>query len=289
MMPWSGVFDGHVDTLLAVKSLSDFIDGNSTTQLDLPRARAGGVSGLVTAICAEAAADPHEALTRGLEFWAGARKAAEGIELHLGLEGCEPIAAGWLTDEAVSSFSVATLTWNGMNSLGGGIGTDSGLTPVGRRLAVKLHQAGILVDISHLCDRARRDALGLGIPVVASHCNCRSLCDTPRNLPDDDIREIAALGGLVGITFVPAFLGPDAGIDMVVDHVEHAASVAGICHIGFGSDFDGVSDLPLGIRGCSNWPDVFESLEKRGWRQGELELLASGNWKKQLARGGALK
>ena len=286
MMPWSGVFDAHVDTLLVIGSASSFIDGNAETHVDLPRARVSGVSGMVVAICAEACQDPREALSRGLEQWAEIKAASEGMDLRLGLEGCEPLAAGWIPRDAVDAFSVATLTWNGMNSLGGGTGTDEGLTAVGRRIVHQLHDTGVVIDVSHLCDRARRDVISMGLPVSATHSNCRSLCDAPRNLPDDDIREIAALGGVVGITFVPDFTGPDASLDMVLDHLEHAASVAGVAHVGFGSDFDGVKHLPEGITDVTAWPSVFEALERRGWRTTEMELVAGGNWRRVFDGGG---
>jgi membrane dipeptidase len=281
VIPRGGVFDAHVDSILAVRSPEGLLAG-SGTHLDLARARDAGVTDLVLAICAEAAKEPREALDRGLRIFGGLP--VDGIpRLHLALEGCEPIASGWLSDEDVKKLSIATLSWNGANSVAGGIGSDVGLTPTGRRLAERLYSLGIAIDVSHLCDRARREVLDTGLPVVATHSNCRALCDTPRNLPDDDIKQIGATGGVVGITLVPAFIGPDADLSSVADHLEHAVSIAGICHVGMGSDFDGVSELPRGIRDCTFWPDFFDLLEGRGWRAGEIELIAGGNWRKLLS------
>jgi len=281
VIPRGGVFDAHVDTMLAVPSAEALVNGSST-QLDLPRARAAGVSDLVLAICAEAAKDQREALERGLRIFDQLDRNGPP-RLHLALEGCEPIAAGWLQEEDVRRLDFAGLSWNGSNSVAGGIGSDSGLTPTGRRMAERLFSLGVSIDVSHLCDRARREVLATGLPVVATHCNCRSLCDTPRNLPDEDMREIGARGGVVGITLVPAFLGPEADLSTVADHVEHAASVAGICHVGMGSDFDGVADLPAGVTDCTFWPDLFDLLGRRGWRASEIELVAGGNWRKLLS------
>lgn len=281
MIPRGGVFDAHVDTLLAVPSVEALREGSST-QLDLPRARSAGVTGLVLAICAEACSDRRAALDRGVAFFRELSD-VESPRLYLALEGCEPIAAGWVGEEDLGMFSVATLTWNGANSVAGGIGSDVGLTPTGRRIAEKLFSLGVLIDVSHLCDRSRRDVLATGLPVIASHSNCRALCDTPRNIPDEDLKQIASTGGVVGITLVPAFLGPDASLSTFADHVEHAASVAGICHVGMGSDFDGVPDLPSGVKDCTFWPDLFDLLSKRGWRAGEIELVAGGNWRKLVS------
>jgi membrane dipeptidase len=115
---------------------------------------------------------------------------------------------------------------------------------------------------------------------VATHCNCRALCDVPRNLPDEDIREIASLGGVVGLTFVPDFLGPGADLDTVADHVLHAVEVAGVESVGFGSDFDGVASLPAGMEGCESWPALFDRLEARGMRGVDLNRIAGSNWRR---------
>ncbi len=279
MIPPGGVFDAHVDTILRADSPQAILDGSPDLHFDVPRAAAAGVKTVVTAICAEAAKDQKAAVRKGLDAWR-ALQGFPGMSFLLGMEGCEPVAAGLVSDEDLEEFSIAGLTWNGMNSLGGGIGTDEGLTRAGRELARRLLRTGIVIDVSHLCDRSRADLLSTGIPVVASHCNCRTLCDIPRNLPDDDIREIARQGGVVGLTFVPAFLGPDADIAMLVDHVRHAVDVAGIAHVGFGSDFDGVGDLPGGIPGCEAWPAVMDGLRAGGFSEMDANRLAGANWRR---------
>ncbi len=277
--PVGAVFDAHVDTLLKAESASWIVEGSSQLHFDLPRGMRAGVGTVVAAVCAEAWKDPEKACARGIAAWKSISPPA-GTAMLLGLEGCEPIAAGWLGEDDFKLLSIAGLTWNGMNSYGGGIGTDEDLTPAGRELARRLVRSGILVDVSHLCDRSRASLLGMGLPVVATHCNCRSLCDIPRNLPDDDIREIARLGGVIGITFVPDFLGPDAGMDLVLDHLQHAVDVAGIEHVGFGSDFDGVGNLPAGIQGCESWPGVMEGLADRGFREIDIHRMAGSNWRR---------
>ena len=120
----------------------------------------------------------------------------------------------------------------------------------------------------------------MGLSTVATHCNCRALCDSPRNLPDEDIRRIADSGGVIGITFVPDFLGRNASLDTILDHLEYLVELTGIESCGFGSDFDGVGLLPDGVEDCTVWPVLFEMLEKRGWSAEDIRAVASKNWKR---------
>ncbi len=273
------VFDAHVDTLMRLSSPQEYLLGNSITQLDMPRALNGSVSHLVTAICAEAEKEPDAALERGISIYKEVVHHS-AIELHLMLEGCQPLVDLPRMNELFDMISVVSLTWNGPNSLGGGIGTDTGLTEKGKQLAVELDRSGIILDVSHLCDRSRRDLLSLGLRTVATHCNCRAVHDVARNLPDEDIREIAASGGVVGITFVPYFLGCNASIDTIADHLEHLVELVGISSAGFGSDFDGVLDLPTGMKDCTSWPDLLEILDKRGWSDDDIASVADKNWRR---------
>ncbi len=273
------VFDAHVDTLMRLSSPQEYLEGNSRTQLDMPRAMNGSVSHLVTAICAEAEKEPDAALERCISLYKEIVHHSS-IELHLMLEGCQPLVDLPRMNEIIEMLSVISLTWNGQNSLGGGIGTDTGLTEKGKQFAVELDRSGIILDVSHLCDRSRRDLLSLGLRTVATHCNCRAVHDVQRNLPDDDIKEIAASGGVVGITFVPYFLGSNASLDTIADHIEHLVELTGISSAGFGSDFDGVQDLPTGMKDCTSWPDLLEIFDKRGWSCDDIASVADRNWKR---------
>lgn len=274
------VFDAHVDTLMRIPGPREFLEG-APTQLDQPRAAGSGVTDLVAAICSEAERDPakgfRKAYSRFLEL-----SGKSSIHLHLMVEGCQQLVDLPEGEDAMERLSVASLTWNGTNSLGGGIGADAGLTVKGRSLAGELAERGVVLDLSHLCDRSRRELLSMDLPAVATHCNCRALHDSPRNLPDDDLREISVRGGVVGITFVPAFLGGRESIDDVVSHLEHLVEVAGIDSAGFGSDFDGIGRLPEGITDCTVWPDLFELLERRGWSSGDISRVASKNWRRVI-------
>ena len=273
------VFDAHVDTLLKLPDAESFLKGNKVTHVDQPRAKRAGVTQLLTAVCAEAATNQMTAFHYGISLYREVKERSS-IELLLLLEGCQPLMEIENREEIIDLLSFASLTWNGDNSLGGGIGTDTGLKAAGKNLALKLHDAGVILDVSHLCDQSRTDLLSLGIRTVATHCNCRSILDTPRNLPDDDIREIAGSGGVVGVTFVPDFLGKDASIDTIADHLEHIVEITNIAHAGMGSDFDGTKYLPAGVHDCSVWPEIFELLDRRGWDQKSIEAVAGDNWRR---------
>ncbi|MEN8208514.1 MAG: membrane dipeptidase, partial [Candidatus Fermentibacteria bacterium] len=156
------IFDAHVDTLLRLDSAEECLSGSSRTQLDMPRALKSSVSDLVTAICAEAETDPDTAFKRGISIYRELVNQSP-VKLHLMLEGCQPLVDLPEINEIIKMLSVASLTWNGQNSFGGGIGTDTGLTARGRKLAAELAEAGVILDVSHLCDRSRRDLLSLGL------------------------------------------------------------------------------------------------------------------------------
>ena len=150
----------------------------------------------------------------------------------------------WLAARGVR---MLTLTWNGANELAGGVGEDTGLTDFGRRAVPLLEKNGIIVDLSHLGDRAFWEVLPLlERPPVASHSNSRTVCPHRRNLTDDQFRAIVEKGGLVGLNFSVGFLsqGPQMPtIHTLCDHIRHFVSLGGEDHLALGSDFDG-TDLP---------------------------------------------
>ncbi len=271
------VFDSHVDTLLRVEEPEAFLQGSRKTQLDIPRAAAAGVTHLVTAVCAEAAGDPEKALKKGFDRFIRVRDRCP-VSLHLMLEGCEFLLHAENRYAIMDELEVASLTWNGRNSLGGGIGTDIGLTDRGRDLARELRKEGVILDVSHLCDRSRKELISMGLGVVATHCNCRAVHDFPRNLPDQDLKEIAACGGVIGITFVPDFLAEDASIQDIVRHLEYLVELVGVRSAGFGSDFDGIRKLPLGVEDCGVWPGLLDLLRGRGWSEEDIAAVACDNW-----------
>ena len=207
-----------------------------------------------------------------------------------------------------------------------------GLSAFGRRVVAGMNRLGIMVDISHTAPATVEDALECSVaPLIASHSCCRALCDNPRNLTDQQIRAIAAHGGVVQITAVPSFVSfpaakheaqetllaetgaletgylgilelfrrdrdaydrissrylesvaeidslyPSPGLSEFVDHIDHVVQVAGIKHVGIGSDFDGGGTV-TGFAGPSDAPAVTAELLRRGYTREQIRLIWGGN------------
>ncbi len=275
------IFDAHCDTLLGSLTHDDFTRGTGQLHVDLPALLESGVHDQIMAVCIE----PYTG--REKEMWERGLKNFEEIRitekprLHFAIEGCLALSKGW---ELPFHPIVASLTWNGDNPYAGGIGSQMDLTEDGRRLAEKFTRDETVLDVSHLNDRSRKSVLKLGFPVCATHCNARRLCNGHnRNLPDEDITEIAETGGIIGVTFVPDFLekdGSKATIESIVNHMEYIAEKTSIDSVGFGSDFDGVKNLPSGIEGARSWHRVIDALENRGWSTVDIDKAAGSNWRR---------
>lgn len=163
-----------------------------------------------------------------------------------------------------------TLTWSNRNDIADGINeeaTGSGLTLFGKQVVVEMNRLGMLVDVSHISTAGFWSVIETSTkPIIATHSNAKSLCSHPRNLNDEQIKALAQNGGLAGITFAGQFLEEDwrnACIESVYKHIDYMLNLIGNDdHIGFGSDFDGISHPPYNIQGVQDYKPLIEYLSK---------------------------
>ena len=242
------------------------------------------------------------------------------IACFLGMENGQAIENSLGSLRAYFALGVRYMTLtHGKNNDWADSATDTpahgGLTPFGREVVREMNRLGMLVDISHVSPDVMRQALDTSeAPVIFSHSSARAVVDHLRNVPDDILARMAKNGGVVNVTFIPAFVSaataawgkglessifnakttvemekmekdyaaihgpaPVATLAQVADHIEHVARVAGRDHVGIGSDFYGSRDEPRGLEDVSRFPELFAELIRRGWSESDLAKLAGGN------------
>ena len=165
-----------------------------------------------------------------------------------------------------AGFRISTLGWNEQNTLVGSHLTGGGLTDLGRRYVRNAQALGMLVDVSHISDQGFWDILNMTqAPIIASHSNSRAVCPHSRNLTDDMFRAIRDCGGVAGINQYAAFLGENATLDTVCDHIFHFMELDPDCkHIALGGDLDGCDELPQEFEGIQGYGKLAQRLLERG-------------------------
>lgn len=176
-------------------------------------------------------------------------------------------------------FRVTTLGWNEKNPLTGSCVTGGGLTEQGREYVRLAQKVGMVVDVSHISDEGFWDIIEItNKPIIASHSNSRALKDIPRNLTDEMYLALCRTGGTTGINLYPGFLGENADIDTVCDHIFHFINLAGDDkHVSLGSDMDGVECLPSGFTGVQDYPKIADRLLQRGLTEQSVENIFWNN------------
>ncbi|MBR1468973.1 MAG: gamma-glutamyl-gamma-aminobutyrate hydrolase family protein [Prevotella sp.] len=181
-----------------------------------------------------------------------------------------------------------TLCHNGDNDIcdsARGCNTHNGVSTFGEQVIREMNRHGIMVDLSHAAEKSFYDALDISAtPIVCSHSNCRALCDHPRNLTDDQLRQLAAKGGVAHTTLYAGFLRKDgqASILDAIDHLEHAISIMGIDHVGIGTDFDGDGGV-TGFADASEALNFTLHLLRRKFSEKDIRKIWGGNWLRVMA------
>ena len=348
------VVDTHDDTT------QRFLDGkfdlgtrSSTGSIDIPRMREGNLSAIFFSIWMPSKVTGPEAVDRALVQIDAVREqvrkhsndmvlattAAEVREARkqgkiaalMGVEGGHMINSnlGVLRSYAALGVRYMTLTHSG-NDEWADSSTDkpahNGLTEFGKDVVREMNRLGVIVDISHVSDKTFYDALEVSkAPLFASHSSCRAICDAPRNMTDQMMKDLAAKGGVVQINYHVGFLsqefrnaekadpeinkaisaevtkrcGDNEGCQLIegdrltreyveqgklprvefgkiIEHIEHAVKVAGVDHVGLGSDFDG-ANMPYGMEDATKLPKLTEALLQKGYSEGDVRKVLGEN------------
>lgn len=215
------------------------------------------------------------------------------ISVFLGVEGLSYLDNSNLEviDELYDlGVRIASLTWNEKNNLATGVGGDinHGLTELGEEVVNRLEDKGILIDVSHLNQKSCDELIKISKkPLVASHSNCRDLCNNSRNLYDYQIKAIASTGGLIGINSFSPFIYKDqdkANLTHLIDHAKRIKELVSSKHLAFGFDFcnyvESFSKVPSvkGLEDVTRVQSFISLLEKEGFKKEEIKEISYQNY-----------
>jgi len=209
------------------------------------------------------------------------------IAVILSLEGGTALVDGVATLDELRALglSMVGLTWSESSAYADSSAEPraqgGGLTAAGRELVRACNDRGILLDVSHMSDRATAETVVASrAPVLASHSNVQALCSVPRNLNDTLLAAIARKGGLVGAMFHGPFVvkGRPAGRADVVAQVQGLVQRIGAEHVGIGSDWDGIIRSPSGLVSSRDLPRLHQDLLAAGLSEKELRMIAGDNF-----------
>jgi len=354
------VVDTHDDTTQRfLDGKFDIAERHDDGSIDLPRMREGGLDAIFFSIWIPSKVTGTEAVNRAIEQIEAVREqvlnhpkelalattAAEIRAAHkqgkiaalMGVEGGHMINSDLDVLRKFASLGVRymTLTHSG-NDEWADSSTDkrvhNGLTDFGKDVVREMNRLGVIVDISHVSDKTFYDALEISkAPVIASHSSCRALCDAPRNITDQMMKDLAAKGGVVQINYHVGFLSqefrdaekanpeinkaigeevqkrcgdneacqllegdrltrqyvgqgklPRVDWTKIIEHIDHAVRVAGVDHVGLGSDFDG-ANMPYGMEDATKLPNITDALLKKGYSEGDVKKILGENTLRVMA------
>lgn len=226
-------------------------------------------------------------------------KEAGKMYAFIGLEGLKSIGEDIDMIDEFYKFGArhASLTWNEENPLATGArgNPERGLTDLGRKAVRKIQELGMILDMSHINDKSFWDVMDVASgPVVATHSNCRALCDQARNLTDEQLKALADTGGIVGLNSFNEFVHPvesEQTVDNLVRHLIRMAEIMGTDHVGFGFDFSEfitgetlssfssqATPYTIGLEDASHVPNLIAAIRKAGFSETEIEKFAWKNW-----------
>jgi membrane dipeptidase len=239
--------------------------------------------------------------------------AGDRIGLILSMEGAEPFGYDPRMADIFWELGVRVfgLTWNRRNPFADGAAEGAGgLSGLGRQLVERLFARGAILDLAHASEATFDDVLALAPrpqAVMVSHAACRAVHETPRNLGDEQLRRLAAAGGVFGVMAHPLATGPDAPtIERVADHAIHAIELIGAGAVGLGADFikqvadsgaiavppdallpDGLAlDATIdGLAGPADYPALLDALARRGVPEPDVAAVAGESFLRLLRAG----
>jgi membrane dipeptidase len=315
----SVVVDAHSDVFCDVVRRRLLGETNVLSRLHVPAWRAGGVDVVVTTLYTEEEHKPDRALRRAVTMLGAAlndiaetpdvtfcktldeidaAQQSGQIAFVLAMEGGEPVQDGIESLRVFYELGVRVFgfTWNQRNLLAEGVGEEragGGLTELGREMVNEANRLGVLLDVSHLSIKSFWDMIvASDAPIIASHSNAKALCGHRRNLDDDQIRALAAKGGVIGINGVAAFITDDpkqASLDKMLDHLDYIANLAGVeqvalgpdfvdyLRVGPGSDSEESIDYPAGFENITKMPAVTAALLDRGYDESQVRGILGCN------------
>ena len=208
----------------------------------------------------------------------------------LTIEGAEPLMGelGILRVFHTLGVRILSFTWNWRTEFADGLSaarTGGKLTQKGIDAVEEMRRLGIVLDVSHITDACFWDIVeNTKVPFIASHSNCRTLANVPRNLTDDMIRALASKGGVMGMNYLGGFCVPREKINTgykptvedLVDHIDYINKLVGPEYVGLGSDFDGGGGM-VGLEDTSLVPNITRLLVKRGYSDEDVLKILGGN------------
>lgn len=221
------------------------------------------------------------------------------LAVIIGLEGLSSIGKRVDLINALYLFGArhASLTWNEENALATGVKGDPsrGLTKYGIEAVKRLESLGMILDVSHTNEKTFWDIYEIAQrPFIASHSNCKDLCDVPRNLTDRQLKAISERNGVVGLNSFKDFVHPNRDkqdIQHLVNHIDHMVEVMGIDHVGLGFDFcdfleadtfgsfaDTEEVATIGLEDASKAHCIITILENRGYSKEDIIKISHGNF-----------